>query len=103
METNFDVIVIGGGAAGLMAAGVAAEHGEKVLLLEKNSILGQKLRITGGGRCNITNAEKNLRTFLARYGEAEPFLHSAFATYINLKSPSSLMLRLKKFLPATVK
>lgn len=81
METNFDVIVIGAGAAGLMAAGVAAEHGEKVLLLEKNPVLGRKLRITGGGRCNITNAEPSLRTLLARYGEAEPFLHSAFATY----------------------
>ena len=81
METKFDVIIIGGGASGLMAAGVAAARGQKVLLLEKNSSLGKKLRITGGGRCNITNAEKDLRALLSRYGEAEPFLHSAFAAY----------------------
>lgn len=81
METSFDVVVIGGGAAGLMAAGVAAASGQQVLLLEKNTVLGKKLRITGGGRCNITNATKDIHTLLSRYGEAEPFLHSAFAAY----------------------
>lgn len=81
MSTQFDVIVIGGGAAGLLAASVAAKQGQTVLLLEKNSVLGQKLRITGGGRCNITNAEPDLHTLLTRYGEAKPFLHTAFATY----------------------
>lgn len=81
METLYDVIIIGGGASGLMAAGVAANAGEKVLLLEKNSVLGQKLRITGGGRCNLTNNTKDTRTLLARYGKAEPFLHSTFATF----------------------
>ncbi|MEK7123838.1 MAG: FAD-dependent oxidoreductase, partial [Patescibacteria group bacterium] len=57
----YDVIVIGGGASGMMAAGRAAERGLKVLLLEKNYILGEKVRISGGGRCNITNAEENER------------------------------------------
>jgi beta-galactosidase/beta-glucuronidase len=52
---KYDVIVIGGGPAGMMAAGTAAERGKKVLLLEKNDMLGKKLRITGKGRCNITN------------------------------------------------
>ncbi len=50
-----DVIVIGGGAAGMMAAGTAARRGRSVLLLERNSRLGRKLLITGKGRCNVTN------------------------------------------------
>lgn len=52
---NKQVVVIGGGAAGLIAAGVAGRQGNSVILLEKNNILGKKLRITGKGRCNITN------------------------------------------------
>jgi predicted Rossmann fold flavoprotein len=51
----FDTVVIGGGPSGMMAAARAAECGERVLLLEKNESLGKKLRITGGGRCNMTN------------------------------------------------
>jgi len=50
-----DTIVVGGGAAGLMAAGTAAESGQRVLLLEQNRSFGRKLRITGKGRCNVTN------------------------------------------------
>ena len=52
----YDVIVVGGGAAGMMASSEAARRGLKVLLLEKNDRLGMKLRITGKGRCNVTNA-----------------------------------------------
>jgi predicted Rossmann fold flavoprotein len=52
---KYDIIVIGGGPAGIMAAGTAAEQGKKVLLLEKMHFPGLKLRITGKGRCNITN------------------------------------------------
>jgi len=50
---GFDVIVVGGGPAGMMAAGHAAECGRRVLLLEKNRAVGKKLGLTGGGRCNI--------------------------------------------------
>lgn len=50
-----DTIVVGGGAAGLMAAVTVAEAGQRVLLLEKNRVFGRKLRITGKGRCNVTN------------------------------------------------
>ncbi|MCX6753411.1 MAG: NAD(P)/FAD-dependent oxidoreductase [Candidatus Nomurabacteria bacterium] len=78
---NFDVIVIGGGASGMMAAGVAAQKGKKVLILEKNKNLGEKLKITGGGRCNVTNAESNIKEFLKIYGEDGKFLHSAFSKF----------------------
>lgn len=78
---RYDVIVIGGGAAGMMAAGRAAERGLKTLLLEKNAVLGQKLSITGGGRCNITNAEDQERLLLAHYGSAEKFLYSSFVQF----------------------
>lgn len=77
----YDVIVIGGGASGMMAAGRSAERGKKVLLLEKNSALGQKLAITGGGRCNITNAEESAHLLLAHYGAAKGFLHALFADF----------------------
>jgi predicted Rossmann fold flavoprotein len=80
-ETSFDVIVIGGGASGMMAAIAAAENGKRVLLLEKNKSLGEKLKITGGGRCNITNAQFNVREFLKIYGKAEPYLHSPFSQF----------------------
>lgn len=78
---RWDVAVIGGGPAGMMAAARAAEQGARVILLEKNPGLGKKLLITGGGRCNVTNAETDLRALLARYGEAEQFLYSAFSRY----------------------
>lgn len=78
---HYDVIVIGGGASGMMAAGRAGERGRRVLLIEKNKRLGEKLKITGGGRCNITNAEENIRTFMAHYGNAEQFLYSPFAAF----------------------
>ncbi len=77
----FDVIVIGGGAAGLMAAGTAAEAGKKVLILEKNKTLGEKLKITGGKRCNITNAEYDVHKLLKNYGVAADFLYSPFSQF----------------------
>ncbi len=87
METSshnqFDVIIVGGGASGMMAAGTAASRGLKVLLLEKNQKLGEKLKISGGGRCNITNAEPEKRTFLKNYGKAEQFLYSPFSKFDN--------------------
>jgi len=85
MKTNaknkhWDVVVIGGGPAGMMAAGRAAERGRKVLLLEKNPTLGKKLLITGGGRCNITN-NKEVRAMLAKYKGSNKFLFSAFSQF----------------------
>ncbi|MDO3412641.1 NAD(P)/FAD-dependent oxidoreductase [Saccharibacillus sp. CPCC 101409] len=52
---DYDVIVVGGGSAGLMAAAAAGERGARVLLLDKGDKLGRKLGISGGGRCNVTN------------------------------------------------
>ena len=80
-EENFDVIVIGGGASGMMAAGRAGERGLRVLLLEKNRTLGEKLKISGGGRCNITNANYDERAMLANYGKSAPFLFSPFSQF----------------------
>lgn len=80
-ENNYNVIVVGGGASGMMAAGRAAETGARVLLLEKNKELGKKLKITGGGRCNITNAEDDVHKLLSNYGKAKDFLYSAFARF----------------------
>lgn len=81
MRDAYDLIVVGGGASGMMAAGCAAERGLRVLLLEKNHRLGEKLRISGGGRCNITNAEYDTRAMLKHYGTSEKFLHSLFSVF----------------------
>lgn len=81
MENVYDVIVIGGGPAGMMAAGTAAGKGRRVLLLEKNVGLGKKLLITGGGRCNLTNNKTEVRTMLSKYKGNDQFLFSAFAQF----------------------
>lgn len=78
---QWDVVVIGGGPAGMMAAGRAAERGRSVLLLEKNPTLGKKLLITGGGRCNVTNNKPEIRTMLSQYKKSDKFLFSAFTQF----------------------
>ena len=76
----FDVIVIGGGASGLMAAGTAAESGKRVLLIEKMFRPGRKLRITGKGRCNLTNLT-DVDDFLSHVGPDPDFLRPAFKEF----------------------
>lgn len=63
----WEVVVVGGGPAGMMAAGRASARGKEVLLLEKNSTLGKKLLITGGGRCNVTNNKPEARKLAENY------------------------------------
>ncbi len=74
--TVYNLIVIGSGAAGMMAAITAAREGKNVLLLEKLSKIGAKLRATGGGRCNLTNTLSN-EDFMARFGRDGRFMSPA--------------------------
>ncbi|MGB8657325.1 MAG: NAD(P)/FAD-dependent oxidoreductase [Candidatus Zixiibacteriota bacterium] len=76
------VIVVGGGAAGLMAAGQAAELGAKTLLLEKKQRLGLKLSLTGKGRCNLTNTAP-LLDFITHFGVNGRFLRQAFSRFFS--------------------
>lgn len=75
------VIVIGAGAAGLMAAGTAADKGCDVTLLEKNEKLAKKVRITGKGRCNVTNNCNDTQELIAQVPVGGRFLYSAFSTF----------------------
>lgn len=80
-KDSYDVAVIGGGPAGMMAAGRAAELGASVILIEKNENVGKKLLITGGGRCNVTNDTQNPRDFLAKLKGKGKFLFSTFSQH----------------------
>ena len=75
---GYDVLVVGGGAAGMMAAHTAALYGKRVLLLERNDRLGKKLLITGKGRCNVTNA-CDVETVLRNVPSNARFLYSALS------------------------
>src|SRR5947209_17218989 len=77
-ESMWDVVVVGAGAAGLMAAIRASERGKRTLLLEKNRKPGVKILMSGGTRCNITHATDN-RGIVDAFGPSGRFLHSALA------------------------
>ncbi len=83
-KNSFDLIVIGAGAAGIIAAIVAAREGKKVLLLEKLSQIAAKLKATGGGRCNLTNTLSN-EEFMARFGRDGRFMQDALQTFDHQK------------------
>ncbi|MBU5306794.1 NAD(P)/FAD-dependent oxidoreductase [Clostridioides mangenotii] len=77
-----NIIVIGGGPAGILAACTASDRGENVILIEKNHKLGRKLLITGKGRCNITN-DSDMEDFIENIPTNGKFLYSAFYTFTN--------------------
>ncbi|GAB6098474.1 NAD(P)/FAD-dependent oxidoreductase [Halanaerocella petrolearia] len=78
----YDFIVVGGGAAGMMAAGIAAERGKDVLLLEKNEQVGKKILITGKGRCNLTN-DCEIEEIINNFPENGKFLYSSLYSFSN--------------------
>lgn len=80
MKNKYDCIVIGGGAAGLMAAITAADSGKNVLIIERNNRLGKKLLITGKGRCNVTN-NCGIDEFMANIPTNPRFLYSAYSQF----------------------
>ena len=75
---DFDVIVLGAGAAGMMCAATAGQRGRRVLLIDHATELAEKIRISGGGRCNFTNRDVGPRNFLSRNPH---FCRSALARY----------------------
>lgn len=78
---NYDIIVIGGGPAGLMAAIQAAKQGKSVAVLEKSKAVGRKILLSGGGRCNYTNISIKPDTISSSYGKKGQFLQSAMAQF----------------------
>ncbi|HQS61367.1 MAG TPA: NAD(P)/FAD-dependent oxidoreductase [Polynucleobacter sp.] len=78
MSKTWDAVIIGGGAAGLFCAGVAGQLGKKVLVLDHAEVLGEKIRISGGGRCNFTNLHSSPANFLSLNPH---FVKSALARY----------------------
>ena len=78
---TYDLVIIGGGPSGMMAAGRAADLGARVLLLEKNKSLGKKLLLTGGGRCNLTNNILDTKEFLKHFPQSKEFLYSPFSKF----------------------
>jgi predicted Rossmann fold flavoprotein len=83
MNDRIKIAVIGGGPAGMMSAIQASDERSEVFLFEKNSSLGKKLLITGKGRCNITNEEKDVRKFIQAFGQNAKFLFSPFSQFFN--------------------
>ena len=78
MARRYDVVVIGAGAAGMMCAAVAGQRGKRVLLVDHAAKLAEKIRISGGGRCNFTNINAGWQNFLS---ENPHFCRSALSRY----------------------
>jgi predicted Rossmann fold flavoprotein len=82
MSKVWDAIIVGGGAAGLFCAGVAGQLGKRVLVLDHAEVLGEKIRISGGGRCNFTNLHSSPANFLSLN---QHFVKSALARYPSIE------------------
>ncbi len=90
MTQHYDVAVIGAGAAGMMCASVAGQRGRKVVLIDHAAQLAEKIRISGGGRCNFTNIDAGPQNFLS---ENPHFCHSALARY----TPQDFLALMKRY------
>lgn len=77
----YDTIIIGGGAAGLMAANICKRNGENILVIERNPRPGKKIAITGKGRCNITTFNLELDSLVSSYQHNGKFLYGAFSRF----------------------
>ncbi len=84
MKYDYDIVVVGGGPSGMMAAGRAGQLGCRVLLIEKNKEMGIKLLMTGKERCNVTHYSENPNDLIEFYGKNGRFLYSGFANFSNL-------------------
>ena len=81
-SSHFDVVVIGAGAAGLFCAGVAGQRGLKVLVVDHSEKVGEKIRISGGGRANFTNRDLDVRAPQRHFiGDNPNFCRSALSRY----------------------
>jgi len=80
LRDNYDLIIVGAGAAGMMAAVISAREGKNVLLLEKLPQIGSKLKATGGGRCNLTNTLSN-EEFMSKFGRDGRFMQDALEKF----------------------
>ncbi len=78
MSDQFDVAVIGAGAAGMMCASVAGQRGRRVVLIDHSDKLAEKIRISGGGRCNFTNIDASPQNYLSQNPH---FCRSALSRY----------------------
>lgn len=79
-DSKYDIVVVGGGPAGLMSAITASRYGKKTLLIEKNSFCGKKLNITGKGRCNVTN-NCDTQVFLANVTKNNKFMYKSISEF----------------------
>ena len=79
---KYDIAVVGAGPGGCMAAIQGAQQGNKVILLEKNDIIGRKLLLTANGKCNLTKSS-TLEVFLEKFGKNGSFYRDVFSEFSN--------------------
>src|SRR5512133_1772652 len=90
MSNHFDVAIIGAGAAGMMCAAVAGQRGKRVVLIDHATKLAEKIRISGGGRCNFTNIDAGPQNFLSQNPH---FCKSALSRY----TPQDFLALMKRY------
>ena len=81
MNEKYDLLIIGAGVAGMMAAATAAERGLKVAVLERNDKVGRKLNITGKGRCNVTNNCNDIQKLISNFPKNGRVLYGRYGCF----------------------